>query len=99
MGLGQQGVEVLERAEDGVDVAVVGDVVAEVRHGRAEEGRDPDGIDAEPGQIRKVRPDAVEVTDAVAVGVGEGPRVDLVEDGVLPPWATRRLLDLCVHRL
>ena len=32
-----------------------------------------------------MRPDAGQVAHAVAVGVGERPRVDLVEDGPLPP--------------
>ena len=49
--LGQQGVEIGERAEQGVDGAVVGDVVAVVLHRRLEEGRDPDRVDAQPLDI------------------------------------------------
>ena len=70
MGLGDQPVEVGEGAEDRVDVAVVGHVVAEVGHRRAEERREPDGVDAEPRQVVEARRDAVEVADAVAVVSG-----------------------------
>ena len=73
-----------------IDVAVVADVVAEVDHRRAVEGRDPQGIDAQPGQVGQMGPDAAQVADPVPVGVGERAGVDLVEDGRLPP---RRLAD------
>ena len=43
-----QRVEVGERAEQRVDVAVVGDVVAEVGHRRGVDRREPDGVDAQP---------------------------------------------------
>ena len=45
VALGDQLVEVVERAEDRVDVAVVGDVVAEVGHRRREDRREPDRLD------------------------------------------------------
>ena len=66
-----QGVELRQVAEERVDVAVVADVVAEVGHGRAEERGDPQGVDAQPGQVVEVGPDAGQVADPVAVGVGE----------------------------
>ena len=84
-----QGVEVVEGAEDGVDVAVVGDVVAGVLLRRSEEGGEPHGVDAEVGERLEPLRDAGEVADAVARGVGEGPRVDLVDDGGAPPLGAR----------
>ena len=56
-------------AEQRVDVAVVGDVVAEVGHRRAEEGREPDGVDARASRDDRGRRDAGQVADAVAIGV------------------------------
>jgi hypothetical protein len=44
---GHERVQVGQRAEARVDVAVVGDVVAEVAHRRRKEGRDPDRVGAE----------------------------------------------------
>ncbi len=85
VGFVEKGVEVGQRAEDRVDVAVVGDVIAEVGHGRREERREPHRVDPEPDQVGEMGADAVEVADAVAVGVGEGARVDLVDDGPTPP--------------
>jgi hypothetical protein len=64
---GGERVEVLQGPEDGVDVLVVGDVVAEVGHRRAVERREPDAVDAQPLQVRQPLPDALEVTGAVAV--------------------------------
>ncbi len=80
-----QGVEVGQGPEQGIDVAVVADVVAEVDHGGGVERGDPQGIHPQPGQIGQPVPDAGQVSDPVPVGVGEGPGVDLVEDGPLPP--------------
>ncbi len=82
---GDQAVEVGERAEEGIDAGVVGDVVAEVGHGRGVERRDPDGLDAELDEVVEPRFDAGEIADAVAVAVLKRTRVDLVDRTVLPP--------------
>src|SRR6202012_4153146 len=66
---------------------VVGDVVAEVDLRRGVHGRDPDGIDAEALEVVEALGDAVEVADAVAVGVLIATGIDLVDDCVLPPGA------------
>src|SRR5262249_39049307 len=65
--------------------AVVGDVVAEVGHRRWEDGRDPDGIDAQPLQVVQPLGDARQVAYAVVIGVLKPARVDLVDDAALPP--------------
>ena len=61
-GAGQEGIEVVERAEQGVDIAVVADVVAEVGHRRAVEWGQPDRLDAEVGDVVQSGGDAGEVT-------------------------------------
>ena len=48
---GDELVEVLQCAEDRVDVAVVGDVVAEVGHRRREDRAQPDRPDPQPGEV------------------------------------------------
>ncbi len=80
-----EAVEVVERAELRGDGAEVRDVVAPVRIGRDGDRREPDAVDAEPLQVVEVLDDAGDVAHAVGVAVGEGPRVDLVQDGRLPP--------------
>ena len=84
-GLADQGVEVVEGPEGGVDVPVVRDVVAPVAVGRAGHRRQPHGGDAEPRQVVELGHDAGQVAHAVAVGVGVGAGVDLVEDAAVPP--------------
>ncbi len=56
--LGDQRVEIGERAEHRIDVAVVRHVVAEVHHRRGEEGRYPDRVDAERGDVGQPHGDA-----------------------------------------
>jgi hypothetical protein len=85
VGLGGQAVEVLERAEERLDGGVVGDVVAEVGHRRAVDRRQPHGVDPEPGEVGQAPPDALQIADAVAVGVLERARIDVVDRRVLPP--------------
>ena len=94
---GDEGVGVVEAAEAGVDVAVVGDVVAGVVHRRDVEGADPQRVDPEVAQVGQAARDARQVADAVTVGVGPRARVHLVDDGVAPPrgvGGVRRVDDL-----
>src|SRR5690606_6530329 len=67
------------------DRAVVGDVVAAVGQRRRVPGVDPDGVDAEPGEVVELAAQAGDVAGAVTVPVGEAADVHLVDDGVAPP--------------
>jgi hypothetical protein len=81
-----------EGAERGVDRAVVDDVVAPVRHRRGVPGREPDGVDAEVGEVAQPGADTGEVTDAVAIAVAEAARVDLIDHRIAPPRPHGRLI-------
>ena len=75
-------------AEARVDVLVVADVVAAVGHRRRVDRRQPDARPRPASAMWSRRAaDPAQVALAVAVGVLEGARVDLVDDGVLPPGA------------
>src|SRR5581483_6208786 len=78
--LGDQPVEVGERAELGMHRRVVRDVVAPVDVRARMDRAEPERVDAEPAQVVELRRDAGEITDAVAVRVVERPDVDLVDD-------------------
>ena len=84
-GGGYELVEVVQRAEAGVDVAVVGDVVPAVVHGGGVERAEPDRVDAQVGQVGESVDDSDEVAFAVAIRVREASRIDLIDDGALPP--------------
>ena len=75
-------VEVIQRPEHGIDPGVVGHVVSEVGHRRRVDGREPEDVHAQPGQVIEARLDARKVPDAVPVVVLKGARIDLVDDGV-----------------
>jgi hypothetical protein len=89
LGAGREMLEVFERAVHGVDIFVVRDVIAEIdlRGGIAR--RNPNGIDSKCLQVVEPGGDAVKIPDAVAIAVSETARVDLIEDGVLPPGMRR----------
>ena len=78
-----------KRAEGGLNVAIVRHVIAAVGHWRRVPGGDPDGVDAELAEVRQALADAVDIADAVAVGVGEAAHVNLIDDGMTPPRAHR----------
>jgi len=80
---GDQRVEVGERPEARVDVDVVGDVVAAVVPRRRVDGRQPQRVGAEVADVVEAGEDAPQVALAVAVGVLEGARIDLVDDRVV----------------
>ena len=86
VGLAHQVVELRERPEPRVHVAVLGHVVAVVELGAGIERGDPEGVDTEAVEVRQPRPETGKVADAVAVG--EAMQVDLVDDGVPPPGRT-----------
>jgi hypothetical protein len=74
-----------------MDVEVVGHVVAVVVLRRRVARVQPDGVDAEIGEVIEPLDHAAQVTDAVTVGIGERPHVQLVHDRVVPPGhRTRR---------
>src|SRR5690606_8038817 len=88
MCLVDETVEVVERPEHRVDADVIGDVVAEIRHRRGIDRRDPHGVDTEPAEVIEAGHDPRQVTDSVAVRILEGPRIHLIDDPALPPEIT-----------
>src|SRR3954447_2135367 len=72
-------------AKQRVDRAVVGNVVAEVRHGRGVDGRDPERVHAQPGEVVEAGRDARHVAHPVPVLVLKRTRVNLVDHPTLPP--------------
>src|SRR5262249_26327372 len=78
-------VEIFQRSEQGIDVAVVADVISEVRHRRWIDRRYPDRIDAKPFEIVEAFAYSLQITDTIAIRVLKGARIDLIDDAVLPP--------------
>jgi hypothetical protein len=83
--LAEQLVDVGEGAEHRVDVVVVADVVPVVVLRRPVDRGEPHDPDAESREVVELADDSAEVTYAVAVGVGEAPRIDLVHRRRPPP--------------
>src|SRR5690606_11144406 len=86
--------EILQGAEQWIDAAVVGNVVAEVLHRRGEEWRQPDGVDVEAGDVVDLLDDAQQIADAIAVAVEKAAWVNLINDATAPPVIAIHTADL-----
>ena len=62
-------VEVRQRPEHRIDVAIIACVIAEILHRRGEERTDPDRIFTEGRDIGQALHDTAQITDAVAIAV------------------------------
>src|SRR6202034_2247671 len=85
VGFGDERVSVRERAEDRIDAAVVGDVVAGIGHRRWVPRVEPDGVDTQAGEVAQPCPHSGEIADPVPVAVRETAHVQLVDGGATPP--------------
>src|SRR5215475_4255406 len=68
-----------------MDGGVIADVIAEVRHGRGIDRCNPYGIDPQPLEVVQCGQNTTQITNAIAVAVGERARINLVDDATLPP--------------
>src|SRR5262249_55919007 len=76
---------VVQRSEQRLDIAVVADVVSEIRHRRGIDRRYPDRIDAEPREVVEAFAYSLQIADAVAIRILKGAGIDLIDDPVFPP--------------
>ncbi len=96
----KQAVEIRKGAEARIDVAIVSDVVPEIRHGRRIDRRYPNGVDSELDEMIEPSLDTAKVADAIAVRVLKRAGIDLVDDALLPPRSghAKRALAMWVIR-
>jgi hypothetical protein len=92
----EEAAALVEGAVLGRELEVRADVVAEVALRALVERRQPERLDAEVAQVVEPVDHPGEVPDAVAGEVIEGARVDLVDDGALPPRRVGTLLHAAV---
>ena len=98
MGTLDEAIKIVKRAVLGIDVEVVGHVIAVVLLRRGKERCQPDRIDPEVFQMLESRGDRGQVANSVVVGVGEAADVDLIENRTAPPWSGQpELTDVPFH--
>src|SRR5260370_11693740 len=78
-------VEIRERAVKWIDACIVRNVVAEIHQRRRVHRANPNRVDAEVAKVIQSGRNPVDVANAVAVRILEAARIDLVNNGVLPP--------------
>src|SRR5437016_2377713 len=81
----KQVVEVCVATVFRIDDVVIRNVVTPVAIGRRVDWRQPDGIDAQRGNVVELRDQSFEVTDAVAIRIGEAADIDLIDGSAAPP--------------
>ena len=105
VGLGDQRVEIRQRPEHRIDVAIVRHVISEILHRRLEERRYPYRIGSERGDIRQTPDNALQIADAIAIGVLIAARIDLIDHRAAPPVTIDRVgrifqvTDCRLHRI
>src|ERR1051326_4756769 len=85
MRLLHQRIQILQCAEQRMHTGIVRDVIAEVRHRRGIDGREPERINAKPAQVVQLLRDTGKVSNTVTIAILKTTRVDLVNDPGLPP--------------
>src|SRR3954452_14145468 len=81
----EQAIELLHRSEDRMNSAIIRYVIAEVRHGRGINWRDPDRIDTQIHQVIDAAANAIQIADSIPVAVLKRPRIDFINYCILPP--------------
>lgn len=102
VGFAEQFFQIFICAEDWVDWVEIGDVIAKIDHWRFEAGTQPSAANAQLLQMIQFRDDTLNIADAIAVAVLERAWVNLIKDGVLPPfqfWAMLCCDELVNHVL
>ena len=85
-------VEIGKRAEDRINIAIIGDVVAHVGHRRGKERRQPDRIDPECGNVRQAPGNPLDIAEPVGIRILKRPRIDLIDHCPAPPVGLRRFI-------
>src|SRR5580704_18024817 len=85
MRLGDQPVEIRKIAEDRSNVAIIRNVISEIRHRRRINRRNPNRIDAKSHHMVEALNDSRKIADSIAVGILKRPRINLIDDATLPP--------------
>ena len=88
----KQVLEIVKSAVCGVNIAIVGNVVAVVDHGGFVNGREPNAVNTQLFQNRQFGYDTLQVADAVSVAVAKAFAVDLVDNCFLPPFLFHKCL-------
>ena len=85
MRLLKQLIEIRHRAEFRLNRLIIADVIAVIDVRGLVHRRQPNHINAQLLQVVQPRRHALQIADAVAVCIHEAARIDLIDDGFLPP--------------
>ena len=81
----QHGAKIVQRAELRVDVLIIGNVIAVILERRGVKGHQPDRVDTQVADVFQLGGQALEIADAIVVGVEERLDVELIDDRIFVP--------------
>src|ERR1700691_389782 len=93
----QERTKIIDRAIYGMDIEIIGDVVAVVLEGREEKSQQPETSDTKILEIIHLLDQARKITYAIGVTVFERANVKLIDDRVLVPERIGRAAGLFWH--
>ena len=77
---------IVQRAEHGIDLVIIRDIISVIRHRGFVDRTQPDHIDPELFEVVKMFYDPRDIPDAVSVRILKAFRVDLIPDRIVPPF-------------
>jgi hypothetical protein len=88
----EQPVEICKRAENWINAAVIGNVIAKICHGRWIDWCDPQGVYAELDKIIETGKDAGQVPNTVIVRILKRSGIYFIDNSALPPFRCLHLM-------
>jgi hypothetical protein len=85
MRLCDESFHILDSTVRRIDILIVGNIVSHINLWRIVHGTDPYSINPDRSNVVQLRDYPIEIANAIAVGVFETGRIDLVYDTILPP--------------
>ena len=83
----QKPVDILDGAEAGIDVIIIGNIIALVRQRRTEAGGQPDDVHSQVFQVIQLADDTGNITDSVTVGIVKALGINLIRYLLMPPFS------------
>ena len=85
MRLFNQRIEITQCPEHRIDIAVIRDIIAEIKHGGFKEWRDPNRVHPKACDMIKAVNDPRQIANPIIIAVLIAARVDLIDHRTTPP--------------
>src|SRR5947209_19858740 len=81
----KQYIEVVKGSEKWIDIGIITDIIAKIRHGRRIHRRKPHSINPKPLQVIELAGDTWQITYPVTIAIKKTAWINLINNARLPP--------------